>query len=112
MTGTREFSVGNPQTRIRNGRSFDGRPSAWFRNPIGDGVVAGPPGTSELDEIHAVPTVVVPTVARRPAEDAVSGSGLGDGAAGWRIAGVAGQCLADQAFEALFGVVGGHWGIR
>ena len=57
----------------------------------------------ELDEVDAVLAVVVVVVAGGPAYAAVSGGWLADGAAGRGVAGVAGEGLADEAFEAAFG---------
>ena len=61
----------------------------------------------KLDDVHAVLTVVVVGVAVGPAHTIFSGSfshreGLGS------AGGLSGQVGADEAFEALFGGVGGH----
>ena len=57
---------------------------------------------AELDEVDAVLAVVVVVIAGGPA-DTVPGRGFADSASGGRIAGVAGEGLADEAFEAAFG---------
>ena len=58
---------------------------------------------AELGEVDAVLAVVVVVVAGGPADAAVCAGGFADGAAGGGIAGVAGEGLADEAFEAAFG---------
>ena len=58
---------------------------------------------AELDEVDAVLAVVVVVVAGGPAYAAVGAGWFADGAAGGGIAGVAGEGLADEAFEAAFG---------
>ena len=58
---------------------------------------------AELDEVDAVLAVVIVMVAGGPAGAAVGAGGFADGAAGGRVAGVAGEGLADEAFEAAFG---------
>ena len=63
---------------------------------------------AELDQVDAVLTVVVVMIARGPADAAVGGGTFPDGAAGRGIAWVTGQGLADEAFEAALGQVGGH----
>ena len=65
---------------------------------------------AELGEIHAVFALVVAGVAAGPADPAVAGGRLGDRVRGDRIAGMAGQGGADQAFEPALGGVGGHVG--
>ena len=62
----------------------------------------------ELDEVDAIVAVVVVGTARRPACAAVGGAGLRDPAFLRRIAGMAGQPRADEAFEAALGGVGGY----
>ena len=54
---------------------------------------------AELNEVDAVFAVIVVVVAGRPADAAVAGGRLADGATRWRLAWIAGQRLADQAFE-------------
>ena len=62
----------------------------------------------ELDQIDAVFPVVVVEVAAAPAHTAVAGGWFGHCARGGRLAGMAGQRGADEAFETAFGGVGGH----
>ena len=64
--------------------------------------------SAKLDQVDAVLAVVVVMVAGGPADAAVRGRTFPDGATGWGIAGVAGQGLADEPFEAAFGEVGRH----
>ena len=63
---------------------------------------------AELNQVDAVLTVVVAVVAAGPAYAAVPGGRVADGAIGRRVAGIAGQALTDQAFEAAFGCVRSH----
>ena len=90
-------------------------PGSWGRVPHGladaeggglwlRGVEEG----AELAEVDAVLAVVVVTVAGGPAATAVSGGRLADRAPRCRLARVAGERLADQAFKACFGEVGRH----
>ena len=68
--------------------------------------------STELDQVDAVLSVVVVMVAGRPADAAVRGGTFTYGATGWRIAGVAAESFADEAFEAAFGEVGAHgWSV-
>ena len=62
----------------------------------------------ELDAIDAVLAVVVVGTAAGPAYAAVSGARLSDPALLRRIARMAGQGRADEAFESALGGVGGH----
>ncbi len=62
----------------------------------------------ELDPIDAELAVVVAGVAAAPADAAVGGPRLRGPALLRRVAGMAGQHRADEAFEAAFGRVGGH----
>ena len=62
----------------------------------------------ELDQIDAVLAVVVVEVAAAPAHATVAGRRFGYRARGGRLAGMAGQRGADEAFETAFGGVGGH----
>ena len=59
---------------------------------------------SKLDQVDAVFTVVVVGVAAGPADATVAGGWFPNGASGGRVAGIAGQGLADEAFEAAFGL--------
>ena len=63
----------------------------------------------ELDQIDAVLALVVVEVAAAPAYPAVAGGRFGHGACRGRLAGMAGECGADQAFEAAFGGVSPHF---
>ena len=54
------------------------------------------------------PPVVVVVVAAGPADSAVAGRRLARGGTLRRVARMAGQGRADEAFEAAFGGVGGH----
>lgn len=75
----------------------------------GGGVgLGGMEETAELDEIDAVLSVVVATVAGRPADAAVSRRGLANRSARGRISGVARQFLADEALKAALGRVRRH----
>ena len=64
---------------------------------------------AELDHIDAVLAVVIVGVAPAPAHPAVIRRWFGCGTGLGRLAGMAGQCGADQAFETVFGGVGGHF---
>ena len=64
----------------------------------------------ELDQVDAVLAVVVVMIAGGPADAAVAEGRFADGPARRGVARVAGQGLADEAFEAAFGQVGGHRG--
>ncbi|MYL10812.1 MAG: hypothetical protein F4010_01390 [Cenarchaeum sp. SB0669_bin_11] len=58
---------------------------------------------AEPDEVDAVFAVVVVVVAGGPADATVGAGWFADGATGWGIAGVTGERLADEPFEAAFG---------
>ena len=62
----------------------------------------------ELGQVDAVLAVVVVVVAAGPTDSAVVGRGLAYGGLWRRVARMAGQGRADEAFEAAFGGVGGH----
>ena len=63
----------------------------------------------ELDEINAPLAVVVEATAAAPARPAVAGRRFGHGVRGRRLAGMAGEGRADEAFEpALRRVRGSH----
>ena len=63
---------------------------------------------SKLDQVDAVFTVVVVVVAGRPPDATVAGGWFADSTSCRRVAGTAGQGLADEALEAALGSVGGH----
>ena len=64
----------------------------------------------ELDQIDAVLAVVIVKVAVAPAHAAVAGGRFGHRTRCGRLAGMAGQRGADEAFEAAFGGIGdGHF---
>ena len=62
----------------------------------------------KLGQIDAVLAVVVVVVAAGPTDSSVGGRRLACGGTWRRVAGMAGQGRADEAFEAAFGGVGGH----
>lgn len=64
--------------------------------------------TAELDQVKAMFTVVIVVVAGGPAAAPIGAGRLADGAASGGIARVAGEGLANEAFQAPFGGVGGH----
>ena len=91
----------SPWTRVRN----LWRVGAVFVEAEGGGGVGlgGVEEGAKLDQVDAVFAVVVVMVAGGPADAAVGAAGFADGVAGGRIAGIAGEGLADEAFEAAFG---------
>ncbi len=62
----------------------------------------------ELDEVDAALAIVVVVVAGGPANGTVGCGWFAHGPVRGGIARIAGQSLADEAFEAAFGEVGGH----
>ena len=62
----------------------------------------------ELNQVDAVYPVVIVGIPATPAHAAVARCRLGHGTRRRRIARMPGQGLADEAFEAAFGGVGGH----
>ena len=93
--------VTSPWRRARNLRRVG--QSSSRRRAGAESRLGGVEEGAELDEVDAVLAVVVVVVAGGPADAAVGSGGLADGAAGGGIAGVAGEGLADEAFEAAFG---------
>ena len=72
--------------------------------------LGGAQEAGELNQIDAVLAVVVVEVAAAPAGTGVGGRRLAHGWTRGRVAGMAGQGRADEAFEAPFGGVGEHGG--
>ncbi len=91
----------SPWSRARNFRRV-GQSSARRRAAADSGGVASRNVRSWTKSAQLL-AVVVASVAGRPTDPAVSGRGLADRGARRRIAGIPGQRLADQAFEAEFG---------
>ena len=85
-----------------------GLASDKLRDSDASGWVAAQEG-GELSEIDTVLAVVVVEVAAGPTDSVVAGRGLAYGVT-WRwVTGMAGYGCADEAFEAAFGGVSGHF---
>lgn len=75
----------------------------------GDGFgLGGVEKTAELDQVKAMFAVVIVVVAGGPAAAPIGAGSLADGAASGGIARIASEGLANEAFQAPFGGVGGH----